>query len=74
MNEELTNGSADMGSPSCEGCAYCKYYAKVYVPDVDRFGNVPRDMAVCTYFWDTERSDVMYLGDNKGMCEVFTSK
>ena len=56
----------------CENCRYC---AKLYVPPTIEFNDIPKDKYVCTVFWDMKEADhVQYLGDNKGMCEMFTER
>lgn len=56
----------------CENCRYC---AKLYVPPTKEFDDIPKDKYVCTIFCNVEESDhVQYLGDNQGMCEMFTER
>lgn len=61
-----------MMEDKCENCRYC---AKLYVPPTMEFKDIPQDKYVCTIFWDMKETDhVQYLGDNQGMCEMFTER
>lgn len=56
----------------CEKCRYC---AKLYVPPTKEFEDIPKDKYVCTLFWNMKESDhVQYLGNNQGICEVFSER
>lgn len=56
-------------------CANCRYCAKLYVPPLKEYSSIPNNSYLCTVLWDNKESNrIMYLGDNKGMCEMFTEK
>lgn len=56
-------------------CKNCRYCAKLYVPPLKEYSNIPNNSYLCTVFWDNKESNrIMYLGDNQGMCEIFTEK
>lgn len=56
-----------------ESCSNCKHCVKMYVPPCDCFKYIPKDSFVCTAFLK-EVNEVQYLGNDQGMCEVWTQK
>lgn len=54
-------------------CKDCKYIRGLYVPPIDAYKDIPKDKFVCTLF-EGEDNRVMYLEDDKGMCECFSRK
>ena len=56
----------------CKNCIHC---AKLYVPPAKCFDYVPDEVKngyVCTVFLE-EAKRVQFLGDNQGLCEMFTA-
>lgn len=62
-----------------ECCRNCKYCKTLYVPPAKYFDEVIKAVGggeaayVCSVFID-EYNSVQYLGDDNGMCEMFTEK
>ena len=62
-----------------ECCANCKYCKTLYVPPSDEFTEVrqavkgTKSAYVCSAYIE-QSGEVQYLGDNNGMCEVFTER
>lgn len=54
-------------------CKTCKWCLKLYVPPVKMYDDIPKDSYVCGLFI-RESGDVQYLGDDSGMCEVYSPK
>ena len=52
---------------SCENCIHC---VKLYVPPC--YEDIPQGACVCEAYGDDDLS-VMFLRDNKGMCERWQS-
>lgn len=55
-----------------ETCATCKYIRPLYVPPIDAYKDIPKDKYVCALF--AEIGHVMYMDDDKDMCEMYTQK
>lgn len=53
-------------------CASCRYCMKLYVPPTNENKDVPKDSYVCTIFLNEKQ--IMYLKDNKGICEMYSNK
>lgn len=51
-------------------CKTCKYIRNLYVPPVNFLKDIPKDKHVCILF--KGEGQVMYLHNNKGMCEMYT--
>lgn len=62
-----------------ECCRNCKYCKVLYVPPAKYFDEVTKAVGgektsyVCSVFID-EANRVQFLGDDSGMCEMFTKK
>jgi len=58
-----------------EECRNCIYCAKLYVSPAKCYDSIPNDVRdgyVCTAFL-REAKRVQFLGDNQGLCEMFTA-
>ena len=62
-----------------ERCRNCKYCKTLYVPPAKYFDEVTKAVGgaeasyVCSAFID-EANSVQFLGNDNGMCEMFTEK